>query len=153
MLQQLRDLVTFADEVWFLAEVLHEHDDLTAVASVNHSGVAHQALPRQTRARLHDAARGRHELDGDAGANSCGPARRNRQVFAGVEIVADVFSGMSHSWQNCVRREPLHFQHGYITGGTVIPITPSTVISSRRTTATVASRNFFRPSSASVRMW
>ena len=41
----------------------------------------------------------------------------------------------------------------YITGGTVIPITPSSAISSRRTTAAVASRNFFRASSASFRMW
>src|SRR5271165_1707839 len=153
MLQQLRDLVTFADEVRFVAEVLHEHDDLTAVASVNHSGVTHQALPRKPGARLHDAARDGHEFNGDAGANSCGPARNNSVVFAGVEIVADVFPRMSHGWQNGVGREPLHFQHGYITGGTVIPITPSTVISSRRTTAAVASRNFLRPSSASVRMW
>jgi hypothetical protein len=40
----------------------------------------------------------------------------------------------------------------YITGGTEIPITDSTRISSRRTTAAVASRNLFRSSSASVRM-
>jgi len=40
----------------------------------------------------------------------------------------------------------------HIMGGTVIPITPSTRMSSRRMTATVASRNFFRPSSASERI-
>jgi hypothetical protein len=33
----------------------------------------------------------------------------------------------------------------YITAGTLIPITASTRVNSRRTTATVASRNFFRP--------
>src|SRR5271157_1655722 len=44
------------------------------------------------------------------------------------------------------------FSAHYITGGTVIPITPSRLINSRRTTAAVASRNFFRPASASVRM-
>ena len=38
----------------------------------------------------------------------------------------------------------------YITGGTLMPMIPSTLISSRRTTAAVASRNFLRPSSASV---
>jgi hypothetical protein len=40
----------------------------------------------------------------------------------------------------------------HITGGTLIPITANTRVKSRRTTATVASRNFFRPSSASLRM-
>jgi hypothetical protein len=40
----------------------------------------------------------------------------------------------------------------YITGGTVMPITASVRISSRRTTATVASRNCFRFSSGSLRM-
>jgi len=40
----------------------------------------------------------------------------------------------------------------HITGGTEIPSTARVRISSLLTTATVASRNFFRPSSASVRM-
>ena len=40
----------------------------------------------------------------------------------------------------------------YITGGTVIPITASVRINSRRTTATVVSRNCLRASSGSLRM-
>jgi hypothetical protein len=40
----------------------------------------------------------------------------------------------------------------YITGGTVMPMTANVRISSRRTTATVASRNCFRFSSGSFRM-
>ena len=40
----------------------------------------------------------------------------------------------------------------HITAGTLMPMTASTRVNSRRTTATVASRNFLRPSSASVRM-
>lgn len=40
----------------------------------------------------------------------------------------------------------------YMTGGTVIPMTANDRISSRRTTATVASRNRFRNSSASLRI-
>ena len=43
-------------------------------------------------------------------------------------------------------------EESYITGGTLIPMTVSTPTSSRRTIAAVASRNRFRPSSASVRM-
>src|SRR4030088_2341011 len=40
----------------------------------------------------------------------------------------------------------------HMTGGTPIPIAARTRMSSRRTTATVASRNLFRPSSASLRI-
>lgn len=40
----------------------------------------------------------------------------------------------------------------YMTGGTEIPMTPRARISSRRTTETVANRNFFRFSSGSLRM-
>ena len=40
----------------------------------------------------------------------------------------------------------------HMTGGTVMPITAKARINSRRTTATVASRNCFRLSSASLRM-
>jgi hypothetical protein len=40
----------------------------------------------------------------------------------------------------------------YIAAGTLIPMTASTRVSSRRTTATVARRNFLRPSSVSLRM-
>jgi hypothetical protein len=40
----------------------------------------------------------------------------------------------------------------YMTAGTLIPMTANTRVNSRRTTATVASRNFLRPSSASLRM-
>src|SRR6266496_3970398 len=40
----------------------------------------------------------------------------------------------------------------YITGGTSIPSTPSARINSRRTTAAVASSNFFRSSSSSIRI-
>ena len=43
-------------------------------------------------------------------------------------------------------------QPDHITAGTLMPMTASTRVNSRRTTATVASRNFLRPSSASVRM-
>src|SRR5689334_21125991 len=42
--------------------------------------------------------------------------------------------------------------HVYMTGGTVMPMTARARISSRRTTATVASKNCFRFSSASVRI-
>jgi hypothetical protein len=40
----------------------------------------------------------------------------------------------------------------HITDGTLMPMTASTRVNSRRTTATVASRNFLRPWSASLRM-
>lgn len=53
-----------------------------------------------------------------------------------------------HSGASYVRFEAA----SYITAGTVMPITASTRANSLRTTATVASRNFFRPSSASLRM-
>jgi len=42
--------------------------------------------------------------------------------------------------------------NSYMTGGTVMPITASVRINSRRTTATVARRNCFRFSSVSLRM-
>lgn len=43
-------------------------------------------------------------------------------------------------------------RRGYITGGTAIPIRASVRINSRRTTATVDSRNCLRASSGSLRM-
>lgn len=45
-----------------------------------------------------------------------------------------------------------HRQAFYMTGGTVMPMTAKQRISSRRTTATVASRNFFRVPSDSLRI-
>src|SRR5271167_1683065 len=65
MFQQLRDLVSFADAVRLVAQVLHQHDDFATIAGVNYPGVAHQALAGQPRARLHDAARCGHEFDGN----------------------------------------------------------------------------------------
>src|SRR5271166_615675 len=108
MLQQLRDLVAFANAVRLVTEVLHEHDDLATVTGVNHSGVAHQALAGQSRARLHDTARRGQEFDGDAGVDARSTVRGNSEVFAGIEIVSDVLSRMRYRGQNSIRREPLH---------------------------------------------
>src|SRR5207244_9898345 len=64
-----------------------------------------------------------------------------------------------NSLPNCARSGrpraavPTQVSANYITGGTLIPMHASTRINSRRTTRTVASRNFFRASSDSVRMW
>src|SRR5208283_1836633 len=71
----------------------------------------HQALAGQARARLNDAARSGHEFDGNTGVDARSTARGNGEVFAGVEIVSDVLSGMRYGGQNSIRREPLHFQH------------------------------------------
>lgn len=71
-------------------------------------------------------------------------------ILAGVQAGEALTSGP----RNRMRAE--RFVPGrdetHITGGTVIPITSSTRINSRRTTAAVASKKRFRSSSASVRM-
>jgi hypothetical protein len=51
-----------------------------------------------------------------------------------------------------VRRGAKEKLESYMTGGTLMPMTASTRMSSRRTTAAVANRKFFRPPSASVRI-
>lgn len=111
VLEQLRDLVAFANGVRLIAKVLHQDDDLAAIAGIDNPGVAHQALLRQPGARLHDAARYGHEFDGDAGVNTSGSAGCNGEVLGGVEIVADVLAGMSDGRQEGVGRKLLHFEH------------------------------------------
>jgi hypothetical protein len=68
------------------------------------------------------------------------------------EMVEGV-SGMLFFWVNARERTARsRFAAFYMTGGTVMPMTVSVRISSRRTTATVVSRNCFRFSSGSLRM-
>ena len=54
-----------------------------------------------------------------------------------ISTITDAAGGT----EDAIRGRPAH-----ITGGTLIPIAARTRISSRRTTATVANRNFFLPS-------
>ncbi len=75
-----------------------------------------------------------------------------------VAAVMNSSSRAGCAMAGCMRPESItntaqnHEIRVYITGGTVMPITASTRINSRRTTAAVASSKRFRPSSASVRM-
>src|ERR1035441_2517060 len=46
MLQQLRNLVAFANEVGLATQVFHEYDHFPAISGVDHSGIAHQPLLR-----------------------------------------------------------------------------------------------------------
>ena len=66
-----------------------------------------------------------------------------------AEVSLTIFPNASSRGRQCPRHTVYLV---YITGGTVIPITANVRISSRRTTATVASRNCFRFSSGSLRM-
>ena len=111
MLEQLGDLIALANDVGLGAEVFHEDDDFTAIAGVDDSGVAQKALLGHAGAGLHDAAGRRRELDGDSGVNSGGAVGRQGDVFGGVEVIADVFSGMCYCWQHCIGRELFHFEH------------------------------------------
>ena len=111
MLKQLGDLVTRADGVGFVAKIFHQDDDFAAVAGIDDSGVAHEALFGHAGAGFHDAAGRGRELDGDSGVNSGGATSRQSDVFGGVEVVADVLSGMCYCGQRCIGREFFDFEH------------------------------------------
>ena len=103
MLQQLGDLVAFMIGVRFTTQVLDKNNDLAAITRVDHPGVAQQSLLRHAGAGLHNAASGRGELDCDTRVYSCRAVRRNGEVFARVEVIADVLSGMRNRGQDRVR--------------------------------------------------
>ena len=109
--EQLGDLVAFADGIGFVTEVLHQDDDLAAIARVDDSGVAHQAFLGHAGAGLDDAAGCGRELDRDSGVNAGSSASEQGDVFGGVEVVADVFSGMCYCGQHCIGREFFDFEH------------------------------------------
>src|SRR5437867_721378 len=87
----------------------------------------------------HHEDRGRNRLDGPAGPGRNPLFRSEAPCQARPAIV--VGAAILHT---AVTR--------YITGGTVMPITASTRSNSRRTTAVVASKDFFRRSFSSIRM-
>ena len=110
---------------------------------IEHIGVVlagMEALDGRTRVCLGEADAGQHEPGEHREPGGIPP----RQLSQDAGLVHLARAG------NCADDVLIR---DYITGGTVMPITPRTRTNSRRTTAAVASRNFFRPSSASVRMW
>jgi ornithine cyclodeaminase/alanine dehydrogenase-like protein (mu-crystallin family) len=109
--QQLGDLVAFADGVRFVGEVLHQDDNFAAVACVDDPGVTHEALLGHAGAGLDDAPGGGRELDSNAGVNPGGAASGQGNIFGGVEVVTNVFSGMCYCGQHCIGREFFHFEH------------------------------------------
>ncbi len=111
VLKQLGNLVALADGIGFVGQVFHQDDEFSAIACVYNARVAHEALLRHARARLHDTAGDRRELDGDSSVDSGGPVGGQGDVFGGVEVVADVFSGMCYCGQHCIGREFFHFEH------------------------------------------
>ena len=90
------------DGVGRIAKVLHQHNDLAAITRVDNSGIAEQALLRQSGAGLHDSSGRGHEFDGDSGVNSGRAVRGNSQLFGRVQVVADIFSWMSDCGQDGV---------------------------------------------------
>src|SRR5580698_4788888 len=98
MLEQLSDLVTFADGIRLIAKVLHQNDDLATIAGINHARIAHQSLLRQAGPRFHDTSSRWGELDGDAGVHPGSFARRNGELLGRVKIVTNIFPRMGDRW-------------------------------------------------------
>lgn len=99
MLQQLCDLVAFANGVRLGTKVLHEDDYLASVTGIDNAGVARQPFLRHARAGFDETSSGRYKLNGNTGANSGCSSCGQRDIFGRVNVLADVFSGMCYCGQ------------------------------------------------------
>src|SRR5437773_11630996 len=97
MLQQLCDLSAFPDLIRCFAQILDQYDNLAPISGVNYPSVTHQTLAGRAGTSLHDAASRWHELNRNSSTDARPTTSSNREILAGVEVVADIFSQVGNS--------------------------------------------------------